>query len=30
MIDEEFRVTDEEKRGWIIVVDYSQFEGNAQ
>jgi len=30
VLDEVFYVTDEEKRGWIIVVDNPQFEGHAQ
>jgi len=29
VLDEVFRVTDEEKRVWIIVVDYSLFEGQV-
>ena len=27
LIDEMYRVTDEQKRGWIIVVENWQFEG---
>jgi hypothetical protein len=27
---EVFSLTDEDKRGWIIVVDNSQFEGHPQ
>jgi len=30
LLDEVFRVTDEGKWGWIIVVDISQFEGQPE